>query len=63
MKPFPAADKSSCPVFAAALHRAKSRTGGSNFTEAATRLAEKSAKLSRVLTTTRPKNIRKEDRV
>ena len=62
MKPFPAADQATCPVFAAALHRAKARLGGSRLNEAATRLAEKSAKLSRVLTTARPKKIRKEDR-
>lgn len=62
MKPFPAADQATCPVFAAALHRAKARVGGSNFREAATRLAEKSAKLSRALTTARPKTVRKEGR-
>ncbi len=62
MKPFPAAEKATCPVFAAALHRAKARLGGSKLREAAKRLAEKSAKLSRGLTTARPKPIRQEGR-
>ena len=62
MKPFPAAEMATCPVFAAALHRAKSRMAGANFAEAANRMKAKSAKLSRILTVTRPKPVRKAGR-
>ena len=62
MKPFPAAEMATCPVFAAALHRAKTRLAGSRFAATANRMKTKSAKLARILTTTRPKPVRKAGR-